>query len=185
MLDGDAFAKKFGGESGNDPDFFNLIIHSYLDGELSEDSIVVKLADYTFEDNSQDYILNSWLDVDLSVLGMADSLSFQLNSSDIGDFGMNTPAYFCLDNLVYSTINSVENQTDSKFIVYPNPANSQLFTRTPFDKVMAFNCLGEMVLEFSNEKEMAELDISSLSKGLYSFQFFRKDKFEIAQVIVN
>ncbi|MEZ4953573.1 MAG: DUF4465 domain-containing protein [Saprospiraceae bacterium] len=32
------------------------------------------------------------------LLGHVDSL-FTLSSSDAGVFGMNTPAYFCLDNL--------------------------------------------------------------------------------------
>ena len=39
MLEGDAFAKKFGGLTGNDPDFFLLTIKAYQNGELSEESV--------------------------------------------------------------------------------------------------------------------------------------------------
>ena len=30
---------------------------------------------------------------------LLDSVQFKLVSSDVGQFGMNTPAYFCLDNV--------------------------------------------------------------------------------------
>ena len=46
MRDGDGFAKKFGGETGTDPDFFMMTIKKYSGGVLSDDSINVFLADY-------------------------------------------------------------------------------------------------------------------------------------------
>ncbi len=99
MRDGDAFAKKFGGASGDDPDFFKLVIFKYQNGTLATDSVEFYLADYRFSDNSQDYILDSWEWVDLSSLGAVDSLFFTLKSSDVGPFGINTPTFFCIDNL--------------------------------------------------------------------------------------
>ena len=57
------------------------------------------LADYRFADNSKDYIVENWEYVDLSSLGVVKSLEFSLNSSDAGVFGMNTPAYFAMDDL--------------------------------------------------------------------------------------
>ena len=54
------------------------------------------LAD--LRDASKAYIINDWRYVDLSVLGAVKKLSFELSSTDNGDWGMNTPAYFCLDN---------------------------------------------------------------------------------------
>ncbi|MBN1842209.1 MAG: DUF4465 domain-containing protein, partial [Deltaproteobacteria bacterium] len=44
-------------------------------------------------------IVNTWTWVDLSSLGPVKSLEFELTSSDVGDWGMNTPAYFCMDSL--------------------------------------------------------------------------------------
>ena len=99
MKNGDDFAKKFGGEDGNDKDFFKLTITGIgLDGEETA-SIEVYLADYRFDDNSQDFILDEWKKVDLSALGTVKRIAFSLSSSDVGDFGMNTPAVFCFDNL--------------------------------------------------------------------------------------
>jgi hypothetical protein len=100
MQNGDMFAKKFGGVSGNDEDFFLLTIKKYYNGVLSTDSINFYLADFRFEDNSEDYIVKDWTYVNLKSLGIADSLVFTLTSSDVGGFGMNTPAYFAIDELI-------------------------------------------------------------------------------------
>jgi hypothetical protein len=58
------------------------------------------LADYRFVDNSEDYIVDTWQYVDLTSLGEVKNLEFTLSSSDVGDFGMSTPAYFALDTIV-------------------------------------------------------------------------------------
>ena len=99
ILDGDAYAKKFGGESGDDADWFLLTITGKSDNGTVRGSVEFYLADYRFEDNAKDYILDEWTWVDLTSLGPVKSLEFSLTSSDTGDWGMNTPAYFCLDNL--------------------------------------------------------------------------------------
>lgn len=98
MRDGDAFAKKFGGDSGNDPDWYKITLRSYTHGALSQDSVEMYLADFRFMDNDSDYILKTWEWVDLTSLGNTDSLQILLSSSDNGAFGMNTPAYFCIDD---------------------------------------------------------------------------------------
>lgn len=98
MKDGDDFAKKFGGLSGDDPDWFKLTITGYLNEVASSTTVDFYLADFRFEDNSQDYILNTWKWVDLNSLGNVDSLSFSFSSSDNGQWGMNTPGYFAMDN---------------------------------------------------------------------------------------
>lgn len=99
MLNGDAYAKKFGGENGNDKDWFKLTIRG-IDAEGNyTNPIEFYLADYRFEDNSKDYIIDEWTWVDLTSLGEVIGIDFNLSSSDNGMFGMNTPAYFCIDDL--------------------------------------------------------------------------------------
>ena len=102
MLEGDAFAKKFGGETGDDPDYFLLTIDGLDSSGESIGTVDFYLADYRFADNSLDYLVDEWSLVDVSSLSSASSLVFSLASSDVGDFGMNTPAYFALDQLVLS-----------------------------------------------------------------------------------
>lgn len=99
MLNGTpGVSKKFGGASGNDPDYLLLTITGYFNN-LSTASTAIYLADYRFADNSQDYILNTWTHVDFSALGTVDEIRFTMSSSDNGMFGMNTPSYFAMDNL--------------------------------------------------------------------------------------
>ena len=110
MLHGDAFAKKFGGATGDDPDFFRIILtgfdHSngFAGTGNTIGSITIDLADYTFADNSQDFIVEGWQSVDLSSLSDARSLAIEFESSDTGPFGINTPTYIALDNLVLTAI---------------------------------------------------------------------------------
>ena len=98
MLNGDAFAKKFGGAMGSDPDYFQLAITGYRNNAVISDTVKVKLADFTFDDNSKDYVLSTWRWIDLRSLGVIDSLIFLLKSTDNGDYGMNTPSYFAMDH---------------------------------------------------------------------------------------
>ncbi len=97
MEQGDAFAKKFGGKDGNDPDWFKLSVWGVKDGEKT-DVVDFYLADFRFEDNTKDYIIKTWQWVDLTSLGKVDEIKFSLASSDVGDWGINTPMYFCADN---------------------------------------------------------------------------------------
>ena len=104
MLLGDVFAKKFGGQTGDDPDFFLLtIIGKDADGVVTG-TVEFYLADYRFEDNSKDYIVDTWQYVDVTSLGAVTSLEFALSSSDVGDWGMNTPASCVIDTVVYKLV---------------------------------------------------------------------------------
>jgi len=100
MLNGDAFSKKFGGDTGDEPDWLLLTITGKNQADAATGTVDFYLADYRFSDNSLDYVLDEWAIVDLAPLGAVKSLEFTLSSSDTGPFGMNTPAYFAMDNLI-------------------------------------------------------------------------------------
>ena len=91
MLNGDSYAKKF--VKG---DWFKLTITGYDAADAVTGTKEYYLAD--LRDEATAYIINDWRYVDLSGLGAVTKLSFELSSSDTGDWGMNTPAYFCFDN---------------------------------------------------------------------------------------
>lgn len=99
MLNGDSFAKKFGGATGTDADYLKLTIHGY-NGTTETGTVDFYLADFRFSDSGQDYIVDNWRWVDFSGLGSVDKLTFSFDSSDVGGFGINTPTYFAMDNLV-------------------------------------------------------------------------------------
>lgn len=46
----------------------------------------------------------SWVQVPLTSLGKTSRLSFSMTTTDIGDFGANTPMYFALDGLTINTL---------------------------------------------------------------------------------
>lgn len=98
MRDGDLFSKKFGGATGTDADWFKLTAKGWLNGTLKNASVEFYLADFRSADSTLDYIVKDWRWVNLQPLGNVDSLQFFLSSSDTGQWGMNTPAYFCIDN---------------------------------------------------------------------------------------
>ena len=104
MRDGDGFAKKFGGAAGLDPDFLRLTIAGFDTAGAATGSVDFLLADYRFADSASDYIVDDWTFVNLASLGPVASLRFALASSDNGAFGMNTPAYFAMDNLAVAAV---------------------------------------------------------------------------------
>jgi len=102
MLNGDAFSKKFGGPSGDAPDWFRLSVVGLDAAREPVGQVEHYLADYRFADPAEDYVLDVWQEVDLTPLaglGVA-ILRTRLHSSDTGPFGMNTPAYIAVDDLV-------------------------------------------------------------------------------------
>jgi hypothetical protein len=100
MLYGDAFAKKFGGADGTDPDWLKLTVTGYDAAGTVAGTADCYLADFRFASGEQDYILSDWTWLDLASLGdRVRTLSFSIASSDVSWGFMNTPAYFALDDL--------------------------------------------------------------------------------------
>jgi hypothetical protein len=99
MLEGDAFAKKFGGTTGNDPDYFRLIISPLDASKVKLGTFTINLADFTYANNTLDYVANAWSDFDLSPAGFVSYLVFSFESTDAGEYGINTPTYVCIDNI--------------------------------------------------------------------------------------
>lgn len=174
MRDGDSFSKKFGGTSGTDPDWFKLSITGYKNGAILPDTVNFYLADYRFADSTQDYIVKTWEWIDLSTLGNVDSLFFVLSSSDTGSFGMNTPAYFCMDNFTTSLPSSIaENAMNTSVILYPNPVedivtiNFSGITEKEV-KMNVMDVMGKIVLtENVYPDNLQQLNIVDLESGIY------------------
>jgi len=49
-------------------------------------------------------IVSGWEWFDLSGLGTVDAVQFDFSGSDVGQFGLNTPAYFAMDNLTFTAV---------------------------------------------------------------------------------
>ena len=98
MTHGDGFAKQF-----TTGDFFELKIFGFsgLNGTGTQvGEVDFFLANYT---SANSLPVNVWTLVDLTPLAGSQSLSFDYASSDVGQFGINTPEYFAMDDLTLST----------------------------------------------------------------------------------
>ncbi len=98
MKKGDSMSRKF---TGKNKDFLKVWIRGYTSGKV-KDSVDVYLANFQYADSSQNFIQKDWKIVNLSTLVSVDSLSFRMQSSDNGLGGMNTPAYFTIDNIKFT-----------------------------------------------------------------------------------
>ncbi|MEX1188110.1 MAG: DUF4465 domain-containing protein [Bacteroidia bacterium] len=189
MRDGDSFAKKFGGLSGNDADYFTITFQGFFDGQSSSsEDIVFYLADYRFEDNSLDYILKDWVELDLSSLQFADSIRYTFNSSDIEEFGINTPVYFCLDNLEYLLfVNSLPGDLVSNSKLYPNPAayTANLTLKNSGEAMFQVYSIDGKMVQNGFFYENTVIDVSNLESGVYIVNVLTDSITETHRLIKN
>lgn len=171
MKNGDNFAKKFGGSTGNDADSFVLNIKFFVDTQYVNSKRVV-LADFRFADNSKDYILDSWQTVNLPTYfpeGFVDSISFELESSDNGQFGMNTPGFFCVDKIGYGHWLSTKKINTLQAKVFPNPAKDvvEIQTQHPAKTIEVIDIAGRTMLFQPCSGRSNALNVSRFALGTY------------------
>jgi len=187
MLNGDAFAKRFGGEDGTDPDFFLLTIQRYFEGVIQPEKVEFYLADYRFENSADDYIVDEWTWVDLTSLGNVDSLVFSLSSSDVTPgVGMNTPAYFCADNFTLSTTTSVNELESEPYTVYPNPFEESIQINNTTDQsanVELRDMMGRLIRAFELPTGFTQLSIPDISDGTYLLSLFDGEEKHVQLII--
>ena len=179
MKNGDLFAKKFGGATGNDPDFFKISVKKWFQGIKSNDSIDFYLADFRFSNNTEDYILKTWKWLDLSSLGNVDSLEFRLLSSDVGTFGINTPLFFCVDDFKTRDVLSANNAdfVTNLFQIYPNPSTDFVYIEmkesvsSQNNTVTVIDLFGKIIkIQKVDSLLNFKMDISDLNSGIYILQ---------------
>lgn len=183
IRDGYFTARKFGDTTGTNsglpqgsyPDWFKLTIKGYANGAVLNDSVEFYLADYRFNDNDSDYIVREWQWIDLTSLGNTiDSIEFYLNSSDYGSFGMNTPAYFCMDNVTRtSTITNVKDAETVAAKIYPNPAITELNVETIDNTVKTLtitDMTGRVLATYLVTDKLTKIATAHLPSGMYLLQ---------------
>lgn len=182
MKNGDSFSRKFGDTTGTHsggsiaqgeyPDWFKVLVKGYRGGNLLTDTVEFYLADYRAAGTANDYIVKNWQFVNCASLGVIDSLTFELKSSDVGQFGMNTPAFFSIDNLTITQnpVGIAEFSKTNELAVYPNPTrgNVKLHHKTP-GTVSVYSLQGDMVLQhtLTSSDNITELETGALPNGVY------------------
>ncbi len=190
MKFGDSFAKKFGGTSGNDPDYFRVIVKGYKNGVVNPDTAVFYLADYRFTNNASDYIVEGWQYVNTSNIGQVDSIKFVMQSSDVGSFGINTPLFFSLDNFTTSQsfvgINEISKTLNVE--VYPNPTNGILNIKNNSDsKITAtiYNQLGQQLNSLELKSNNNQINFNNFNKGIYFINLTDEKNTITKKIILN
>lgn len=154
LILGDGVARAF----TNDDEFI-LTVHGVApDG--SENTVDVTLASCT---NGMLTQSRGWTYVDLSSLGTVNQIWFSMTSTDTGTWGMNTPAYFCMDKLMVKKaaghIDTVKE--DESAIVYDRA--SKTISLSDGDFAIVFDAAGRKVLT----AETRQFSIASLPAGVY------------------
>lgn len=138
IKNGNQFSRKFGDTTGTGsgnmipqgqyPDWFKVIVRGYRGGSMLNDSAEYYLADYRAAGTANDYVRKNWQFVNCASLGQVDSIRFEMKSSDTGNFGINTPTYFSMDNFtIQSTVGINELAIVSQISLFPNPTNQNVY----------------------------------------------------------
>lgn len=194
MLEGDLVGKKFGDTIGpgdtvadgtNGEDWFMLTI---FDG--NNDSVDFYLADYRFANDSLDYIIKDWTWVDLSSLDISFGLQFKLRSSDNDPlYGMNTPAYFCLDNLIarLDMTSSIDELNQIEVNVYPNPTADYITINADIEgsyNLELYNSNGQLVSKLNNLYQNNKIvSLIDMPKGNYMLRLISDKGIASKQII--
>jgi hypothetical protein len=195
MRDGDDYGKVFGSiynaegdvDGTDGKDWFKLTIIGVDANDEVTAEVDFYLADFRSDDSLEHYILEQWETVDLSELGTVYKILFEMNSTDIGGFGMNTPGYFALDNLTfYQSGVGIQNETLPDYSLYPNPAQDFLKIHQTDNQeftIRISNTNGAVVQEKSAAYEHT-VDVSDLPNGVYFVQMMSVSYTKTARVIV-
>ena len=190
MRDGDFFAKKFGSPNGADGnpdgtdgnDFFLLTAFGWDMNLNLVDTINIYLADFRFSDSTFDYILKEWSYFDFSPLNGSKYITFNFSSSDIGEFGINTPQYFAMDDLEFKEQSNSLNANDINWRIFPNPASNVITILGGNGPLQIRNCIGQIVYEIYHF-ENSEISIDFLESGSYSIELL-SDKVQLNKKLI-
>lgn len=188
MKSGDDYSKRFGGFNGSDPDWLELSIKG-LNTEGDSSVVKYKLADYTAEADINDYIIETWQWIDLTSLGEVNRLEFSLRSTDNGDYGMNTPAYFCIDNLYVKTATaSAYSKEQPKFSLYPNPSTGHFTiagTTGETASVTMYDIRGSLIWHAPDYSPGDQINPGDLKSGIYLVRIESEDGVAVERLVVE
>jgi len=163
MKNGDDFAKKFGGASGEDKDSLVITVYGINTENENTSKLTFYLADFRGE-STEDYIIDQWTNFDLTTLGEnIKALVFSMESSDFGEYGPNTPLYFAFDDLKYSkkSITDITKLNDNNEFYLKN--NMLILNEEYNGFIFIYDITGKIVLNNINES----FRLNNLDKGIY------------------
>ncbi len=156
-----------------DGGYCKITFHGYMGG-VETNSVDCYLASRQAVDINGDGILDSednftlsqWAWCDLSELGEVEVISISMESTDVGDYGMNTAAYVCLDGLqadCTAATHAVQRDANRVFAT-----GKQLFLQLQEAQQIAIcNIAGTTVWSGQLAEGSHSLDLATLPAGIY------------------
>ena len=150
----------------NEGDYFKVIAHGVKANNIVETAEFI-LAEFK---NGSLQQVTEWTWWDLSTLGTIKEVYFTMESSDVGQWGMNTPAYFCIDRIMASNpVESgiVENQMEYIATELYYFANNVYVKAASTTVVKVYTTNGIEVMSQMVGEGTTSISTASLSNGIY------------------
>lgn len=179
MINGDYYA----GGPFEQGDYFKVIFTPASDEAAVLPKVECYLADYRSENPTDHYIITDWTWFDLSSLGEVAALTFSFEGSRTGDWGLNTPAYLCMDNLGASdptSIPVVANKPISQ--IYTIPEHIVIETKLNNYRLRVYSVDGKLVYNNTGSGN-SKISISSWTKGIYMIEIISPEGKETKKII--
>ena len=148
------------------------------------DSVEFYLADYRFSDDNDNYIIDSWVNIDLSNFGSnVRNLTFRFESSDMSFGYINTPSYFALDDIHFTNVLSDLHENSSDLIqTFPNPIVDKLTINGLFGDLTVKNINGVEI--YSKEHHFNSIiDFTNFEKGIYFISIVNENQIVTKKII--
>jgi hypothetical protein len=192
MRDGDQFAKQFGSPNGadgqpdgtNGEDYFFVTVYGWYENDDLVDSTEIYLADFRSADANDHYILDQWTDFNLSGLDGSSYFTFGFTSSDVGQWGINTPLYFAMDNLQYQAADASLAENEINFSVYPNPTSDKLTINSDAGLIKLTDLNGKVILT-KEHKTISTINVNGLPEGLYLIHLKTDSQITTKKVVIT
>ena len=150
----------------NEGDYFKVIAHGVKADNTVETAEFI-LAEFK---NGSLQQVTEWTWWDLSTLGTIKEVYFTMESTDVGQWGMNTPAYFCIDRIMAS--NPVESGIEESVVnnntteIYYS-ANNIYVTTANATVVKVYSVNGIEVLSQMISEGTTSVSTATLANGIY------------------
>jgi hypothetical protein len=163
-LYGDDYARALNREG----DYFKVIFHGLNAEEEETGTVEYRLAEYKAGRLEQS---RDWQWVDLSSLGRIKRLSMTFESTDVGQWGMNTSTYYCLDKLQLRTsVTGIQSPDRMAIKVYPGSVSDRLFVESAskIDRLIISDIHGRIVYQKTFRGDFRiEIPVSGWNQGVY------------------
>ena len=155
-------------------DYYKITFHGVRIANGTTNSVDFYLAQCEREDINADgiinegdnYVIDHWAWCDLSQLGAVDVLYISMDSSDKGDYGMNTSTVVCLDGLSAVVSNAVNATINNNSHIYA--ANGRIYMKLDqAQTIRIYNTLGVLTSTHDVNAGAQIIDASHLAHGTY------------------